>query len=105
LTQTLGKTDQSYERKWRKKRKNENHSFKKKSQRIRGGFGLLFPLQISVQTPLKIQQIFYLSRELEEANPKIKRGNKSGERGEGDGGSLILFNRAITQSQFVPGYN
>ena len=61
-----------------------------------------FPLQISVQTPLKIQQIFDLTHELKEANPKRKRGNESGERGEGDGASPILFNRAITQSQFCP---
>jgi hypothetical protein len=65
------------------------------SQRTREGFRPLFPLQISVQTPLKIQQIFDLSHKLEEANPEIKGGNESGERGEGDVGSLILFNRDI----------
>jgi hypothetical protein len=30
------------------------------------------------------------------------RGENKNERGEGDGGSLILFNRAITHSQFCP---
>jgi hypothetical protein len=39
-------------------------------------------------------------------NPKGrgKLGRKKGKnkRGEGDGGSLILFNRAITQSRFCP---
>jgi hypothetical protein len=34
-------------------------------------------------------------------NPK---GENENEGGEGDGGSLILFNRAITHSQFCPGY-
>jgi hypothetical protein len=32
-------------------------------------------------------------------NPK---GENENEGGEGDGGSLILFNRAITHSQFCP---
>jgi hypothetical protein len=50
------------------------------SQRTREGFRPLFPLQISVQTPLKIQQIFDLSHKLEEANHEIKGGNESGER-------------------------
>jgi hypothetical protein len=33
---------------------------------------------------------------------KTREGRRENERGEGDGGSVILFNRAIIQSQFCP---
>jgi hypothetical protein len=37
-------------------------------RRTTGGFGPPFPHQISIQTLLKIQNIFYLSHELENLN-------------------------------------
>jgi hypothetical protein len=33
---------------------------------------------------------------------KTREGRRENERDKGDGASLILFNRAITQSQFCP---
>ena len=88
-------------------RKNEEHIERKSQLQIGTPEGkrriwASIPAPVSVQTPLKIQQIFDLTHELKEANPKRKRGNESEERGQGDGGSLILFNRAITHSQFCP---
>jgi hypothetical protein len=42
--------------------------------------------------------------DLSHKNPKGRTGKeeRENEKGEGDEGSLILFNRAITQSQFDP---
>ena len=41
-----------------------------------------------------------LSRVLRRRNPRWKEGMREWERGKGDWGSLILFNRAITHFQF-----
>jgi hypothetical protein len=82
--------------------KNENHCFKIRTQRARGGFEPQFLLQITRNTS-RIFSSYDLSREtLEDLTLDGRGKNESGERGEGDGGSVILFNRAITQSQFCP---
>jgi hypothetical protein len=39
----------------RGKMENKNHSFKQEPRRARGGFGPLFPLQISTKYTTKIQ--------------------------------------------------
>jgi hypothetical protein len=61
-----------------------------------------FPIPNLKKYTTKYSDLGPLSRSTGRANPRRKRGNESKERGEGDGDSLILFNKAITQSQFYP---
>jgi hypothetical protein len=54
MAQTSEKTDRSKNEK-REEKKNENHSFKYKPQRAKGGFGPPFPHQITTNTPTNFQ--------------------------------------------------
>jgi hypothetical protein len=80
-----------------RKNKNENHSFKignlEEKRRIR----------VSIRIPnLRKYTPKYSDLGPPSRSTRRKRENESGETGEGDGDSLILFNSAITQSQFCP---
>jgi hypothetical protein len=72
------------------------------SQRAPRGFGASFPIPNLSTSTIKNSEYFDLPRELENETLEKKGENKSAGRGRGDGGSLNLFNRAITQSQFYP---
>jgi hypothetical protein len=69
------------------------------SRRTRGGKGLhsrnnlWFLHKSSICGPLSQETL---------REGKLGKEERENERGEGDGGFLILFNRAITQSQFCP---
>jgi hypothetical protein len=66
------------------------------TKRIRASF----PIPNLSTSTTKNSEYFDLPNELENETLEKKGGNESEERGEGDEGSLILFNMAITQSQF-----
>jgi len=91
-----------------KKGKTEEHEERKSQLEMRnsGGHEDDSDLHSHTKIPENNHEFFqYMNLSLSSAKgrrkPSLKGKTKNG-RGEGDGGSLILFNRAITHSQFCP---
>jgi hypothetical protein len=85
--------------------KNENHCFKIRTQRARGGFEPQFLLQITRNTS-RIFSSYDLSREtLEDLTLDGRGKNESGERGEGDGAPSSYLTGLLHNTSFAPRYN
>jgi hypothetical protein len=78
---------------------NSQIDFSVKLRRTHGGFETSLPQRFMVHTLIGVLVDLSLTQAPRGRNPKGENENGGG---KGDGGSLILFNRAITQSQFCP---